>query len=67
MSSQEFVVVWKLPALIGEELDELFNIAWILLGILIVCFFILLLLEIASGSSFCILVYLKVRISNQVS
>lgn len=67
MSSQEFVVVWKLPALIGEELDELFNRAWILLGILIVCFCFLLLLEIASGSSFCILVYLKVRISNQVS
>lgn len=53
MSSQEFVVVLKLPALIGEELDELFNIAWILLGILIVSFCFLLLLEVATGSSFC--------------
>lgn len=53
MSLQEFVVVWKLPALTGEELDELFKIAWILLGILIVCCCFLLLLEVASGSSVC--------------
>lgn len=53
MSCQEFVVVWKLPALTGEELDELFKIAWILLGILIVCCCFLLLLEVASGSSVC--------------
>lgn len=53
MSLQEFVVVWKLPALTGEESDELFKIAWILLGILIVCCCFLLLLEVASGSSVC--------------
>lgn len=53
MSCQEFVVVWKLPALTGEELDELFKIAWILLGILIVCCCFLLLQEVASGSSVC--------------